>query len=131
MPRYKFTYLAFSFTLLITFFSIIPLQIKIEGGYNFLNLDKAIHFLIYFTYTVLIFISLEKEFLIKSSKLLSIFISFIVGFSLELIQGFFLSQSMLSRHVEHKRCPFLTQKVFVDLSISFLQIKHLNIGDIQ
>ena len=90
MPRYKFTYLAFSFTLLITFFSIIPLQIKIEGGHNFLNLDKAIHFLIYFTYTVLIFISLEKEFLIKSSKLLSIFFSFLVGFSLELIQGFFL-----------------------------------------
>ena len=91
MPRYKFTYLAFSFTILIIFFSIIPLQTKIEGGHNLLNLDKAIHFSIYFIYTVLIFISLEKEFLIKSSKLLSIYISFIVGFSLELIQGFFLA----------------------------------------
>ena len=90
MPRYKFTYLAISFTLLITFFSIIPLQFKIAVDNNFLNLDKAIHFLIYFTYSILIFISLEKELLIKSSKLLSIFISFIVGFSLELIQGFFL-----------------------------------------
>ncbi|MDC3051287.1 VanZ family protein [Bacteroidota bacterium] len=91
MARYKFTYLAFSFTLLITFFSVIPLQIKIAGDHNFLNLDKAIHFLIYFIYTISIFISLEKEFPIMSSKLLSIFISFIVGFSLELIQGFFLA----------------------------------------
>jgi len=89
--RYKFAYLAFSFTLLIIFFSIIPLQIKIAVDHNFLNPDKAIHFSIYFIYTISIFISLEKEFLIKSSKLLSIFISFIVGFSLELIQGFFLA----------------------------------------
>ena len=38
--------------------------------------------------------------------------------------------SILSRHVEHNKCPFFVQNVFVDLSISFLQIKHLNIGDI-
>ena len=44
------------------------------------------------------------------------------------IQDFFLS--ILSKQVEHNKCPFLTQKVLVDLSISFLQIKHLNIGDI-
>ncbi len=37
---------------------------------------------------------------------------------------------MLSRHVEHNKCPFLIQNVFFDLSISFLHIKHLNIGDI-
>ena len=37
---------------------------------------------------------------------------------------------MLSKHVEHNKWPFLLQNVFVDLSISFLQIKHLNIGDI-
>ena len=41
---------------------------------------------------------------------------------------FFLS--ILSKQVEHNKCPFLTQKVLLDLSISFLQIKHLNIGDI-
>ena len=46
---------------------------------------------------------------------------------LGLIYCFF---SMLSRHVEHKRCPFFFQNDLVDLSISFLQIKHLNIGDI-
>ena len=40
------------------------------------------------------------------------------------------SFSMLSKHVEHNKCPFFAQKTFVDLSISFLQIKHLNIGDI-
>ena len=45
-----------------------------------------------------------------------------------IIQDFFLS--ILSKQVEHNKCPFLTQKVLVDLSISFLQIKHLNIGDI-
>ena len=38
---------------------------------------------------------------------------------------------MLSKHVEHNRWPFLFQNVFVDLSISFLQIKHLNIGTIK
>ena len=38
---------------------------------------------------------------------------------------------MLSKHVEHNRWPFLFQNVFVDLSISFLQIKHLNIGTIE
>ena len=37
---------------------------------------------------------------------------------------------MLSKHEEHNKCPFLLQKDFVDLSISFLQIRHLNIGDI-
>ena len=34
----------------------------------------------------------------------------------------------LSKHVEHNKCPFLIQNVLVDLSISFLQIKHLNNG---
>ena len=38
--------------------------------------------------------------------------------------------SMLSKHVEHNRWPFLVQNVFVERSISFRQIKHLNIGDI-
>ena len=36
--------------------------------------------------------------------------------------------SILSKQVEHNKCPFFVQNVFVDLSISFLQIKHLNIG---
>jgi len=45
-----------------------------------------------------------------------------------IIQDFFLS--ILSKQVEHNKWPFLTQKVLVDLSISFRQIKHLNIGDI-
>ena len=39
--------------------------------------------------------------------------------------------SILSKHVEHNKWPFLIQNVFVDLSISFLQIRHLNIGDIK
>ena len=43
-------------------------------------------------------------------------------------QDFFLS--ILSKHVEHNKWPFLLQNVLVDLSISLLQIKHLNIGDI-
>ena len=44
------------------------------------------------------------------------------------IQDLFLY--ILSKQVEHNKWPFLAQKVLVDLSISFLQIKHLNIGDI-
>ena len=43
---------------------------------------------------------------------------------------FIVFLSMLSKHVEHNKWPFLIQYVFVDLSISFLQIRHLNIGDI-
>ena len=46
-----------------------------------------------------------------------------------IVQIFFLSIS--SKHVEHNKWPFFFQNVFVDLSISFLHIKHLKIGDIQ
>ena len=46
-----------------------------------------------------------------------------------LLQSFFLS--ILSKHVEHNKWPFFLQNVFVDLSISFLHIKHLKIGDIK
>ena len=35
---------------------------------------------------------------------------------------------MFSKHEEQSKCPFLLQKVFLDLSISFLQIRHLNMG---
>ena len=45
-------------------------------------------------------------------------------------KSFFDFKSILSKHEEHNKCPFLLQKDFFDLSISFLQIKHLNIGDI-
>ena len=38
--------------------------------------------------------------------------------------------SILSKQVEHNKCPFLFQNVLVDLSISLRQIKHLNIGGI-
>ena len=46
--------------------------------------------------------------------------------SIQLI--FFDFFSILSKHVEHKRWPFLTQNVLVDLSMSFLHIKQLKIG---
>ena len=36
--------------------------------------------------------------------------------------------SIISKHEEHNKCPFLIQNVLVDLSISLRQIKHLNIG---
>ena len=35
---------------------------------------------------------------------------------------------MVSKHEEHNKCPFFIQNVLVDLSISFRQIKHLNMG---
>ncbi len=41
---------------------------------------------------------------------------------------FFDFKSMLSKHEEQSKCPLLLQKDFVDLSMSFLQIRHLNIG---
>ena len=36
--------------------------------------------------------------------------------------------SILSKHEEHNKCPFFSQNVLVDLSISLRQIKHLNMG---
>ena len=36
--------------------------------------------------------------------------------------------SIVSKHEEHNKCPFLIQNVLVDLSISLRQIKHLNMG---
>ena len=46
----------------------------------------------------------------------------------EIFLLFKLFLSILSRHVEHNKWPFLIQNVFVDLSISFRQIRHLKIG---
>ena len=66
-------------------------------------------------------IILIKDFInLKTSYLLSLEICL-------LIKKFL---SILSKHVEHNKCPFLIQNVFVDLSISLRQIRHLNIGDI-
>ena len=39
--------------------------------------------------------------------------------------------SILSRQLEQSKCPFLVQNDLVDLSISFLQIRHLNMGVIE
>ena len=36
--------------------------------------------------------------------------------------------SIISKHEEHNKCPFLIQNVLVDLSISLRQIKHLKMG---
>ena len=49
-------------------------------------------------------------------------------FEVVLLLKLFLS--ILSKQVEHNKCPFLIQNVFVDLSISLRQIRHLKIGDI-
>ncbi len=90
MLKYKFTYFTFLFSLLIIFFSVIPLQIRVVESYNFFSLDKLLHFLIYLAYTCSIYLSLLKEISVKNPKLKSMFIAFFIGFSLELIQGFFL-----------------------------------------
>ncbi len=39
--------------------------------------------------------------------------------------------SILSKQLEQSKCPFLVQNDLVDLSISFLQIRHLNMGAIE
>jgi len=88
--KYKFTYFTFLFSTLIIFFSVIPLQIKVVESYNFFSPDKLLHFLTYLAYTCSIYLSLLKELSVKSPKLKSMFIAFFIGFSLELIQGFFL-----------------------------------------
>lgn len=90
MLKYKFTYFTFLFSLLIIFFSVIPLQIRVVESYNFFSSDKLLHFLTYLAYTCSIYLSLLKEINFKNPKLKSMFIAFFIGFSLELIQGFFL-----------------------------------------
>lgn len=90
MLKYKFTYFTFLFSFLIIFFSVIPLQFRIVESNNLLSPDKFLHFLTYLAYTISIYSSLLTEIKIKYPKLRSTFISFFVGFSLELIQGFFL-----------------------------------------
>ena len=47
---------------------------------------------------------------------------------MSLLLGLFLS--ILSKHVEHNKCPFLIQNVLVDLSISLRHIRHLKMGTI-
>ena len=91
MLKYKFTYFTFLFSVLIIFFSVIPIQIRVVESYNSFSPDKILHFLTYFTYTISIYIALFKELSIKNPKLRSIVISFLVGFSLELVQGYFLT----------------------------------------
>ena len=90
MLKFKFTYFSFLFSFIIIFFSIIPLQINAVESFNFFSPDKLLHFIIYFAYTTSIYLSLLREVNIKNPKLVSMFVSFLVGFSLELIQGFFL-----------------------------------------
>ena len=90
MLKYKFTYFTFLFTLIIIFFSVIPLQIRVVDRFIFFSPDKLLHFLTYFIYTISIYLSLHKELTIGNARLRSIVVSFLVGFSLELIQGYFL-----------------------------------------
>ena len=91
MLKFKFTYFTFLFSFLIIFFSLIPIQISVDVSYNFFSLDKVLHFLTYLLYTISIYMSLFKELSFKNPKLRSIVISFLVGFILELIQGYFLT----------------------------------------
>ena len=50
--------------------------------------------------------------------------------NLHLLKGIYLDDffSIVSKHEEHNKWPFFIQNVLVDLSISFRQIKHLNMG---
>ena len=91
MLKFKFTYFTFFFSFLIIFFSVIPIQIRIAENYNFFSLDKVLHFITYLIYTISIYVSLFKELSLKNPKLRSMVISFLVGFILELIQGYFLT----------------------------------------
>ena len=90
MLKYKFTYFAFLFSFFIIFFSVIPLRLKIVENYSFLSPDKILHSLIYFAYTISVYMPLKVEFSVKNPEKRSIVISFLVGFSLEVIQGVFL-----------------------------------------
>ena len=117
MLKYKFTYLTFLFSFLIIFFSVIPIQLRIIENYNFFSLDKVLHFLTYFIYTILIYVSLFRELSFKNPKLRSMVISFLVGFILELIQGYFLTHRSFEILDIFSNCTGILTFAFVSKTI--------------
>ena len=117
MLKFKFTYFTFLFSFLIIFFSVIPIQIKSVKNYNFLSLDKVLHFLTYFIYTILIYVSLFRELSFKNPKLRSMVISFLVGFILELIQGYFLTHRSFEILDIFSNCTGILTFAFVSKTI--------------
>ena len=117
MLKFKFTYFTFLFSFLIIFFSVIPIQIRIADSYNFFSLDKALHFITYFIYTISIYLSLLKELSFKNPKLQSMVISFLVGFILELIQGYFLTHRSFEILDIFSNCTGILTFAFVSKTI--------------
>ena len=117
MLKFKFTYFTFLFSFLIIFFSVIPIQIRIIENYNFFSLDKVLHLLTYFIYTILIYLSLLRELSFKNPKLRSMVISFLVGFILELIQGYFLTHRSFEILDIFSNCTGILTFAFVSKTI--------------
>ena len=117
MLKFKFTYFTFFFSFLIIFFSVIPIQIRIIENYNFISLDKVLHLLTYFLYTILIYLSLLRELSFKNPKLRSMVISFLVGFILELIQGYFLTHRSFEILDIFSNCTGILTFAFVSKTI--------------
>ena len=117
MLKFKFTYFTFLFSFLIIFFSVIPIQIRITENYNFFSLDKFLHFLTYFVYTISIYVSLFRELSFKNPKLRSMVISFLVGFILELIQGCFLTHRSFEILDIFSNCTGILTFAFVSKTI--------------
>ena len=117
MLKFKFTYFTFLFSFLIIFFSVIPIQIRITENYNFFSLDKFLHFLTYFVYTISIYVSLFRELSFKNPKIRSMVISFLVGFILELIQGYFLTHRSFEILDIFSNCTGILTFAFVSKTI--------------
>ena len=117
MLKFKFTYFTFLFSFLIIFFSVIPIQIRIADSYNFFSLDKVLHFITYFIYTISIYLSLLKELSFKNPKLQSMVISFLVGFVLELSQGYFLTHRSFEILDIFSNCTGILTFAFVSKTI--------------
>lgn len=117
MLKFKFTYFTFLFSFLIIFFSVIPIQIRITENYNFFSLDKFLHFLTYFVYTISIYVSLFRELSFKNPKLRSMVISFLVGFILEFIQGYFLTHRSFEILDIFSNCTGILTFAFVSKTI--------------
>ena len=117
MLKFKFTYFTFLFSFLIIFFSVIPIQIRIAENYNFFSLDKVLHFISYFIYTISIYVSLFRELSFKNPKLRSMVISFLVGFILELIQGYFLTHRSFEILDIFSNCTGILTFAFVSKTI--------------
>ncbi len=92
MPKNIFSIAAINLGVSIIFFSTIPLAFPEAENFGFyIDIDKLMHVFAYFIFSISVFGSLYIDWKNKKAMQWTISLSLLLGFSLELIQGAFLS----------------------------------------